>query len=530
MFNVKVNRTNGGIGRQAAGTDYYAGYIHYLKTSSTLPTAFTTNQIQLLRSLNDLVALGITGNSADETRSTGVRTYTAAGTVGDTESFVFTNPINGVVTALGSYVVQASPTVTTTAAQAAAAINANTYLTNFSAISALGVLTITPPAGFGLALNTLTPIVSNLNTSSTIVATNAAFTGGVGSELDQIYYHVSEHFRMMGVITGKAQGMLWIGIYKSGASTYSTFSEVLTLEAFAPMIKTTLVVATTTPFATSHITALNANVIALQALNTPTRIIYNPDISSIANIGTIANVLTLNSAGVQVVLGQDAANVGNRLFKANGKSIACGGTTLGSIAAIKVMQSQGWRGGVNVVDTLEYTLLGFSNGQTFASLGSNLFSTQTGVDAYGWVFLMNESTDQSSALFGGVFYSSDQMCVASTNDYAYMPNGRTIDKASVGVRGAILPALGGNVYFNANGTLTNDSILYLQSLGDSIIGGKSATVIGSMVANGETSNGKTIIDPSQNVQGTSNVNVTMQIVQAGVLRMITINIGFRATI
>jgi len=118
----------------------------------------------------------------------------------------------------------------------------------------------------------------------------------------------------------------------------------------------------------------------------------------------------------------------------------------------------------------------------------------------------------------------------ATSNYAYMPNIRTINKAAVGVRAAILPALGGNVYFNADGTLTVDSINYLQHLGDTVIGGKSGSTTGSMAAAGEISDGQTIIDPTQNVQSLNTVAITMKIVQAGVARYIVINVGFAASL
>ena len=541
MFSVKVNRTNGGIGRQAAGTDYYGGILYYIKGGSTLPTGFATNQIQLLRSINDLIALGITGNSADETASTGTWLCTNAGVAGETVTLIFTDPITGIATVLGTATVPSTPTTTTTATAFAAAINAQSYLTGFTATSSTATVTWTAKPGYGVSLNTGTPYAVTYSSSPTVAGTlTQNVVAGVGSEQDAIYYNVREAFRMQGVINGNgaAQGMIWLGIYKATSTTYANFTEIATMQAFSGnQIKTLLVCGigyTTTTFrtfATSEITAVQAQITTLQGLNTPLKVVYQPNLKGVTTANFV-NLLTLTAPGVQVVCGQDGANVGNKIYQALGASIGCGGTTLGVICALKVMQSQGWRGGVNVVDSLEYTTLAFCNGALFSSFGSNLNSTQTGVDAYGWVFLMNETVPESSALYGGVFYSSDQTAVTGSSNYSNMPNNRTIDKAVVGVRAAILPALGGNVYFNANGTLTTDSLLYLQSLGDSVIGNKAfgATVNGSMTSAGEISEGKTIIDPTQNVQSTQNLAVTMEIVQAGVLRSITINIGYVASL
>lgn len=544
MFGLTVNRTNGGIGRQAPGTDYYAGILYYLKSTSTLPTAFATNQIQLLHSINDLIALGITGNSADETAAAGSYLATTAGVIGDTATFTFTSPITGLVTTLGTYnCITNSLTATQTDTAIAAAINALTYVHGFVATISTATLVITCPPGYGLSPNSGTPFGVTYSSGATLAGTLTQPTGslstvlGVGSEQDAIYYNVREAFRMQGVITGGApQGQIWLGIYKGATTTYSAFNEITTMQAFATgQIKTLLVcgIGTTSgfrTFATSDVTAVQAQINALQTLNTPLKVVYQPNLKGVSSIAGLTNILTLTAPGVQVVVGQDGAAVGNKLYQALGASIGCGGTTLGVIAALKVMQSQGWRGGVNVVDTLEYTTLAFCNGQSFNSLGANLYSTLTTVDGLGYVFLMNETSPTSSALFGGVFYSNDQTAVTPTSDYSNMPNNRTIDKACVGVRAAILPALGSNVYFNADGTLTTGSIITLQHLGDTVIGGLSGVTIGTMCQAGEISDGQTVINPTQNVQGTNSLTVTINIIQAGVLRSITINIGFRAAL
>jgi hypothetical protein len=529
--NVTVNRTNGGIGRQAPGSDYYSGLLFYLKSTSTLPTSFATNQIQSLNSIQDLIALGINGNSADETAGTGTWTCTTAGASGvDTVGFTFTDPANGGVTVLGTGTAGAS--VTATAASVVAGINALTYLTGWSAANTAGVVTFTPPSGYGASFNGIKPITQTLNTGSTIAATFANFSGGVGSEQDVIYYHVREAFRVQGILNGKPQGQIWVGIYLETGTTYANFTEVATMQSFTQgQIKQLGVWATGSVFANTHVTALNAQAVALAAQNQPLAIIYQGDYHGLATTPTV-NLRTLNSQFVQCTYGQDAGNVGNRLWWNLGKlrSIGSVGTTLGAWALAAVQQSIISRAVFNVVDTLEFTKLAWANGTLLSASGAGLSATIDAIDALGYVFLRNENSPVSSALFGGVFFNNDSMAVTPTSDYAYMPNIRTINKAAVGVRAAILPALGENVYFNADGTLTVDSINFLQHLGDTVIGGKSGSITGSMTSSGEISDGKTIIDPAQDVQGNNTVNVTMKIVQAGVARYIVINIGFAASL
>jgi hypothetical protein len=531
--NVTVNRTNGGIGRQANGSDYYSGLLFYLKSASTLPTGFATQQIKSLNSINDLIALGIDGKSADETKGTGTWTCSTAGTAGiDTISFTFADPANGGVSFLGTGT--AGATATDTATSVVAGVNALTYLTGWSASNGGGsptaVVTFTPPVGYGASFTGIKPITKTDSASSTIVGAFANFSGGAGSEQDVIYYHVREAFRVQGILSGKAQGQIWVGVYLESGSTFSTFAEVATMQSFTSgQIKQIGVWATGSTFATSHVTALNAQAVTLAAQNQPLAIIYQGNLYNSTTVPA-GNLRTLNSQFVQCTYGQDGGNVGNRLWwnLAKARSIGCLGTTLGAWALAGVQQSIISRAVFNVVDSLEFTKLAWANGTPLS--GAGLSATIDAVDALGYVFLRNESSPVSSALFGGVFFNNDSMCVTQTSDYAYMPNIRTINKAAVGVRAAILPALGGNVYFNADGTLTVDSINYLQHLGDTVIGGKSASTTGSMASAGEISDGQTIIDPTQNVQSTNTVAITMKIVQAGVARYIVINIGFAASL
>lgn len=540
--NVTVNRTNGGIGRQANGSDYYSGLLFYLKSTSTLPTGFATQQIQSLNSINDLVALGIDGKSGDEVQATSTITMSNAGGSGDTLTLSLAQPSVDDLTQITTYTLVSYTTVTgdttstTFATNLAAAINANTTNNGgYTATHSSSTVIIKAPVGLGNAINTIAPSKTGTAASA---ASLAAFTGGKGSEQDIIYYHVKEAFRVQGILNGKQQGQIWVGVYleTSSPSTYANFTEVATMQSYTNgQIKQIGVYATGATFAQSHVTSLNAQAATLAAQNQPLAIIYQGDFSSFvaANSETIKSIPdthTFNAAYVQCIVGQDGGNLGNRMFNRCGYSIGCLGTTVGAWALAGVQQSIINRAIFNVVDTLEFTKLAWANGVLLSQSGAGLSADIDAVDALGYVFLRNESSPVSSALFGGVFFNNDSMCVTQTSDYAYIPNIRTINKAAVGVRAAILPALGGNVYFNTDGTLTVDSINYLQHLGDTVIGGKSGSTTGSMASAGEISDGQTIINPTQNVQSTNTVAITMKIVQAGIARYIVINIGFAASL
>lgn len=512
---VTINRLSGGIGRQAAGVDYYSGYLHYFPSGYTLPTGFLTNPIRVCNSITDLESLGVDGLSGDETKATAVQTATA-GTAGDTVTIKFTNPINATVITLGVSVVPTSPTPASTATVIVASINANTYLTGFSAtLGALGVFTIIPKVGLGASINTITTISTTV--TGTVTCPAVQFTGGLGSQFDVLYYHVKEAFRMQGILNGKPQGQIWVGCYNVGATTYSTFAEVATMQSFATgQIRQIGVYATTTAFVTSHVTALQVQATSLQGLNTPLSIIYQGDFSAVTDLTTLANLATLTSKNVSVCLGQDGGNNGKRLFLALGKTIGMVGTTLGAEALAKVSDSLTWRNKFNAQDVLEYVTLAFANGALQSASGSGLNGLLTQLDLYRYIFLMPETG------LNGSFFNADHTCSLISSSYAYIADNRTIDKEARGVRAAIIGSLGAPLTFNSDGTLSPDTIDFFAGLCDSFLN--------QMVANKEISASKTIINPAQNVQATGTLTIAVQNVQTGVARNIVVNIGFVAAI
>src|SRR6185312_4372845 len=285
--NVTVNRTNGGIGRQANGSDYYSGLLFYLKSGSTLPTGFATQQIQSLNSINDLIALGIDGKSGDDSPATFTSVLTK-GSTGDVITVTFTNPFTGVVSTLCQYAqVSGDSSNTIFGTSVASAINAGTTITGCSAVSntvsSTTTLTVTIPKGFGIVPNSGTPPVAITVTGTITSATVTLGASGAGSEQDIIYYHVREAFRVQGILNGKPQGQIWVGVYNVNATpslTYGSFAEVATMQSYTNgQIKQIGVYATTAAFATSHVTALNAQAVALAAQNQPLAIIYQGDFS-----------------------------------------------------------------------------------------------------------------------------------------------------------------------------------------------------------------------------------------------------------
>ena len=518
---VTINRLSGGIGRQEAGVDYYSGYLHYFPTSYTLPSGFLTNPIRVCNSITDLEAMGVDGLSGDETKAGAIQTVATIGTNGDVVNVKFTNPIDGTVTTLGTYTkVVGDTTVLLVATAIVASINANTYLTGFTAtVGAVGAFTIIPKTGLGASINTITTLSYTYSTGATLSVTAVQFTGGLGSQFDVLYYHVKEAFRMQGIINGKPQGQIWVGCYNivASPSTYANFTEVKTMQSFATgQIKQIGVYTNSSAFATSHVTALQARATELQALNTPLSIIYQGDFSAVSDLTLLNNLATLASKNVSVCVGQDGGNVGRKLYLALGKSIGMVGTTLGGVALATVSDSLTWRDKFNAQDVLEYVTLAWANGALQSASGSGLNGLMTQIDLYRYIFLMPETG------LNGSFFNAGHTCSLVSSSYAYISDNRTIDKEARGLRSAVIGSLGSPLTYNSDGTLSADTIDYFSGLCDSFLN--------TMIANKEISASKTIINPAQNVQATGTLTIAVQNVQTGVARNIVINIGYVAAI
>ena len=120
------------------------------------------------------------------------------------------------------------------------------------------------------------------------------------------------------------------------------------------------------------------------------------------------------------------------------------------------------------------------------------------------------------------FYNDSHTSITQSSDYAYIENNRVIDKAIRGVDQALLPSLNSPLLLNANGTLANSTIAFLES--------QAVVITNDMVRNAEASAISVSIDPNQNVASTSTVYVTIDIVPVGVARNIIVNIGFKTSL
>ncbi len=495
---IIFNRGQGGLGRPLAGEDYISGLVFY---TSALPSGFASNdRIKQVFSIEEAENLGITNTHIGETKATGTITVTATGSAGDTVEIKVNNGVSTI--SLGTATVPATPTTTTVAAAIVSAINAGTTTHGYTASNLSAVVTLTAPAGTGVGANSY--IISNVIVGTT-TTTLVQFSGGVASYIDVMHYQIDEYFRI------QPNGNLFVGIYAVPGSY--TFDEIVTMQNFAAgKIRQIGTYVTSTAFATSHLTSLQAQATALEAQNMPLSIIHQGDFSAVTDLSTLADLRALNNKNVTATIGQDYAGTGASLYKALGKSVGCLGTTLGAVSLSSVAESIAWVGKFNVAN-VEFDLLAMANGTNYRTLSNSLINN---IDLKGYVFLRkHQGVD-------GSYFNSSATAISTSSDFSTIFNNRTIDKAIRNMRAFLLPALSSPIKVNSNGTLSEDSIGYFESL--------AKRALEQMERDNELSAFSVVINPAQNVLATSKITLAVSLVPVGVADTIEVNVSFTTQI
>lgn len=503
---ITFNKGQGGLGRPLDGTDYISGLLFY---TAALPSGFTAgDRIKIVYSVADAVALGITNTSLGETKSTATYLVTNKGAANDTHvltcAIVGNAGLETVTLASYTQITADAASTTTAATRLAAEINLGTATHGFTASPSTATVTITAPAGQGVFLNSGTPYVSTVVGTLAGTLTQNVVTG-VASEIDILYYHIEEFFRV------QPKGKLYVGVY--AVADVGTFASVTLMQNFATgEIKQLGIYDKSTAFATTNVTALQAVYNTLSAAYKPLHIVFNAEIQGTTSVASLTDLRLLNAPNVTVTAGQDGKAKGFKLWKATAKSIGCVGTTLGAVALGKVSDSIAWVGKFNV-SNVEFDVLNFANGEVLTSLSDGSINN---TDNFGYVF------PKKHIGITGSYFNNSHTSVPLTSDYAYIENGRTIDKAIRSLRTLLLPQLASPLLVNSDGTLRTDVVSYYETL--------CARALDQMQRDEEISAYSAVINPSQNVVSTGTLIIAVAIVPVGVARQIVVNIGFTVQI
>ena len=527
-MSLVINRANGKSGRAAPGFSYYTGGMFY----GTAPTRWTSYTHPLFpavsikakqfTSVTDATNGGILPNT-DNVAATFTAALTTKGNTGDTTIPVFIIPITGALTQsvnLGTYTVGSSDTTIALQLTAlAAVINSNTYLTGFSATVSATVLTIICPTSLGVYPNTASVPTFTI-TGAFVWAVAALGVSGTASVYADAYYQISEYFRI------NPTGNLWIGFISSSSS----FQELLALQLASGNLLRQMWIADTS---TSRGLAANllATVTSIQAIlnliatTTPFEVVYRPNIKAVSDLSTLPNAQTLsNTNNVQVLISQDGNAQGQLLFLECGYSISNLGANCGNLSASRISSSIAQPiDNNNVSNGIENNVPAFSNGTLLSavsvSLNQQLFgNTQTNTSGYCYVGFTTYPGNVS-----GTYWTGNTMFVSSASRYAYMNDNRVWDAITRILQATYIPYLSAEVLFNADGTINNASIVFLQNLGVAAITASMITGINPPYISGTP---VVIIDPAQPLQQTNNLLISVTTEENGIARNITITNGF----
>ena len=500
LNNLTFNLGKSGLGRPLAGEDYISGLLFY---SSVLPSGFSAGtRIKQFFSAADAITAGILNDNSDATPATATYLITTLGGTTDSIKITVNEPF-GVVNTIANYAkVAGDTTIALLGASIAAAINANTNVTGYSASFSTATLTVTAPKKFGVFLNTGTPVT--VTVVGTIAGTLTQFTGGAVSIFSVWYYHISEYFRL------QPQGNLFVGIYPVPGSY--TFTEITTMQNFSNgKIRQIGVYKDAAAFASADIQTIHAICNASVLAHKEIIALYGADISATSDVSTLADLSQLTSNYCSAVISQDGAAKGALLYLAYGKSITTLGATLGAVALATVSQSIAWVSKFNISNGTECDVVAFANGV--------LFSNAVVTDAYltnmqnmRYIFL------RKFVGVAGSFFNENSTAIATSSPYAYIADNRTIQKATRNIYANLIQSLNGPITLNADGTLSNEAIAYYTALAQS--------PLNQMIRNGEISAQSVTINSTQNILATGILTINVNIVQVATGRNLNVNIGY----
>jgi len=513
-----INRAQGNSGRAAAGFDYYSGLMFYgtapsvsgkwaTATSPLFPSV--TIKAQQMFAATDATSAGILPNT-DNTAATFTAVISTKGNTGDTFDGTFVIPILGGGTQVidtGLYTVGSSDTtIALQGAAWAAIINANTYLTGFSASFLTATLTLTCPKNLGVYPNSGTPLTIT-TTGAAVVASPALGVSGTASQYAIWFYHISEYFRM------NPTGNLWVGVI----SATSSFNEILALKSASGNLIRQIGVYDKIAISTN----MAANTLAIQTAallidqTFPFEVIYSPNIKAVSDLSTLYNGQLVSYNKVSVIISQDGLAQGNLLYTVSGQTIGNIGAKLGTLSSSRVSADDSQAiDQFNLSNGVENAIPAFGNGQLLSAISSTL---NTELQLFRYIFFQVFTGN-----LVGTWWTDNYCFCVQTSDYAYENDNRVIDKIVYTLNQVYTPLLKSEVIYNQDGTISASSI---ESLQDAGVDGITASMITGQIPPTISGTPVVTIDPTQPLQATNNLQIVVSYVENGIARNITITVG-----
>lgn len=327
-------------------------------------------------------------------------------------------------------------------------------------------------------------------------------------EIKVLHYQLSQIFRLNAGIS------LYVGLFAKPASNAAyTFAEVITMQNYTGgKIRQIGIWLGGVEVTAAILTTLKGVAATLETRDTPLSIFLAPKVTAVASLPT--NLAGQNQCRISVVIGQDGDGTAAALYTSaanvGAASVSGLGVVLGLQSLAAVHESIGW---VKKFPT-GISLPAFGDGTLLRSLDTALIES---LDTARYIFFRTFSG------LAGSYVNDSHTMDAATSDYSMIENVRTMDKAVRNIRTYVLPELGGSLYIDSDtGKLQTYTVKHLETVANK--------ALEDMEKAGELSGYSVEIDPQQNVLSTSTVEFVIRQVGVGVLRHISIKIGFAESV
>ena len=317
--------------------------------------------------------------------------------------------------------------------------------------------------------------------------------------VNALHYHITEFFRM------NPEGVVYVMVKTDTLAT----TDIATLQTFAGGNIRQVGVFNSTML---PIADVQAQCKALEDAHRPLSVVltYSGKNVELAALKTGTAALAADGrCNVSLLIGCDAdtalqAALGDFDF------YGCIGACIGAISKAHVHESIAWVGNF----PLGLKAPALFNGNLIRNIATSDLEALNGNRC---IFPVIHAGDADN------YFNDSHTLDVDSSDYAYIENVRTIDKACRGIRGKLLPWLNSPLRVDpSNGQLESGMVSFLETT--------AGEALEEMEKAGEISGYKVEIDPAQNVLATSALEIVIKKVPVGVMRKVTVKIGYTTSL
>ncbi len=312
-----------------------------------------------------------------------------------------------------------------------------------------------------------------------------------------LYYHITEFFRM------NPEGVLYVMVKTNALAA----ADITALQTFAGGNIRQIGVFNSTMLTIADVQAACT---ALESNHRPLSVVltYSGKTVELSTLKT-TDPHAKDFCNVSLLIGCDADTelqtaLGDFAF------YGCAGLCIGAISKAKVHESIAWVGNF----PLGMKVPALFNGNLIRNIATSDLEVLNG---NRYIFPVIHAGDADN------YFNDSHTLDVDSSDYAYIENVRTIDKACRGIRGKLLPWLNSPLRVNpSNGQLESGTVSFLETT--------AGEALEEMEKAGELSGYKAEIDPAQNVLATSALEIVIKKVPVGVMRKMTVKIGYTTSL